>query len=331
MCVNKPTQELEKSLTSSEIDWEYFVQLSSEHLVLTTAYCRLEQKELLNYLPKELVDYLEEITNINRNRNLALLNEIKAIAICFNEHNIPYVFLKGAALLIGGYCKDLGERMISDLDILIPNEYINHAYKLIQSLGYDQEKNFNYSVKNFRHLARQFSNSKLAAIELHHSVVNTNCAPKINYRLIFDTSEKVDNIYIPNTYYLNLITIIGVQTNSNGYRYKQWFLRSLSDSLTLKLSHETQLIEDFKHDKIVKDYLSKLYTIFNCCDIKPTNVTLTKLNRRYLFRINHIGYHKFSHKVKFIYYNITERITLFFNNKSYRNHCVNSLRSKLNR
>lgn len=316
-------------LSETEINWDQFVKLSSQHLVLTTSYCRLKQKKLANYLPKELENYLEEITSINRNRNLTLLEEIKAISNCLNEHHIPYVFLKGAALLIGGYCNDLGERMISDLDILIPKEHIHKAFNLLKKLGYNQEKGFNYEVKNFRHLARQFSDDKMAVIELHHSVLNINYSSPINLQELFDTSVKINNIYIPNSYYLNLITIYGIQINSNAYRYKQWFLRSLSDSLVLKICNEKKLIEDFKHDKIVKDYFSKLHAIFDCIKMEP-NPALTNLIRRYHFRIQHIRYHQLSHKIKFVFFNITERLTLIFNNKSYRKHLIKSILLKLN-
>ena len=88
---------LKQKMTSHSIDWEQFVFIASDYLVLTTCYCRLKQKNLVDFIPEDLALYLEEITTINRNRNLTLLKEIECIATLFNDHKINYVFLKGAA------------------------------------------------------------------------------------------------------------------------------------------------------------------------------------------------------------------------------------------
>ena len=36
-----------------------------------------------------------------------------------NNEKIDYVFIKGAAMLLGGYFTDIGERMIGDIDFLV--------------------------------------------------------------------------------------------------------------------------------------------------------------------------------------------------------------------
>ena len=61
--------KLEHTLTKPNFDWDAIVVEGSRHLVLPAIYCRLKAKNLLHTLPKELENYLEEITSINRNRN----------------------------------------------------------------------------------------------------------------------------------------------------------------------------------------------------------------------------------------------------------------------
>ena len=81
-------------LETSDIDWENLVKTASRHLVLTTVYCRLKQKNLLNYLPKDLQKYLEELTSINRNRNKKLIQEAQILVNILDHHNINMYLLK---------------------------------------------------------------------------------------------------------------------------------------------------------------------------------------------------------------------------------------------
>lgn len=84
-------------------EWEYFVKIASQHLVLPTVYCRLEARHLLHILPVDLKLYLKEVTSLNKDRNKSLLEEAEHINKLFKDNNINCVFLKGVALLKGNY------------------------------------------------------------------------------------------------------------------------------------------------------------------------------------------------------------------------------------
>ena len=111
--------ELKAQLSGKKMDWEWFVKASSQLGVMTSAYCRLEQKGLLDLVPEDLNAYLSGITKINRNRNQSLLNQVKELSELFNGHGINHVFIKGCALLASGYFKDFGERLIGDIDLIV--------------------------------------------------------------------------------------------------------------------------------------------------------------------------------------------------------------------
>jgi len=52
--------ELRKQLSCETMDWEWFVKASSQLGVMTSSYCRLEQKNLLDLLPDDLNTYLNK-------------------------------------------------------------------------------------------------------------------------------------------------------------------------------------------------------------------------------------------------------------------------------
>lgn len=321
--------DLRKKLQSNEVDWEHFVKLSSEQLVMTTCYCRLEQRQLLDTIPEDLEFYLKDLTSINRNRNLKLIIEIQNITKAFNRNNIDYVLLKGAALLMGDFFKDLGERMTGDVDILVSTVDIENAYQLIKSLGYNQSKGFNYNITNFRHLPRQFTDRKLAVIELHKSVLDSKFKHLINEDLIFKNKIEYKGVFIPDTYFLNIINVMALQVNSSGYKYRHWFLRNMYDSLVLKIDSHTDLLLEYRDNKFFIDYLAKSLVIFKPLQFEPISKKIKSKERYYNFKLNNFWFHQTVYKSKYVFYGIYDRILLFVNNTSYRSHLIKYLFSKL--
>ena len=123
---------LENTLSNSSFNWDNIVIEGSKHLVLPAIYCRLKAKELTHLLPEELDTYLKEITMLNRNRNSEILSQTATLSELLKAHNIAHVFLKGAALISGNYYDDFAERMIGDIDILIPPNQLDLAFQLLK-------------------------------------------------------------------------------------------------------------------------------------------------------------------------------------------------------
>ena len=104
--------------------------------MLPAIYCRLHSKNLLVFLTKLLVAYLNEITRLNRKRNQAIFEQLHALRLLLDKHKVSHVFLKGSALLSAGFYKDIAERMINDIDILIAPNRLHFANELLLKSGY---------------------------------------------------------------------------------------------------------------------------------------------------------------------------------------------------
>ena len=70
---------VENQLKSGNVNWDNVVKLSTEHYVFPALYCNLKRAKFLHYLPKELVNYMEHITDLNRERNLQIIEQAKEI------------------------------------------------------------------------------------------------------------------------------------------------------------------------------------------------------------------------------------------------------------
>ena len=74
-------------LQSEEIDWDSVVKLSTSHYVLPALYCNLIRADFLQYLPKDLVSYMEQITSLNRERNQQIITQAKKLNTLLLDHN----------------------------------------------------------------------------------------------------------------------------------------------------------------------------------------------------------------------------------------------------
>ena len=69
----KNRQEIEKQLKSTSIDWDAVVKVSTAHYVFPALYGNFKRADFLKYLPRELVSYMQHITNLNRERNKKII------------------------------------------------------------------------------------------------------------------------------------------------------------------------------------------------------------------------------------------------------------------
>jgi hypothetical protein len=113
---DKNKQVIEKQLQSDTIDWDAVVKVSTAHYVFPALYCNLKRVDFLQYLPQELVSYMEHITNLNRERNEQIITQAKELNTLLLANNISPIFLKGTGNLLADLYEDIAERM---LEILI--------------------------------------------------------------------------------------------------------------------------------------------------------------------------------------------------------------------
>ena len=69
--------EIEVVLKTTDVDWDAVVKVSTAHYVFPALYCNLKRVDFLQYLPQELVSYMEHITDLNRERNKKIITQAK--------------------------------------------------------------------------------------------------------------------------------------------------------------------------------------------------------------------------------------------------------------
>lgn len=314
--------DLEARLKTDAINWETLVKVASNQYVLTTFYCRMEQKQLLDLLPEDLTTYLSQLTSINRNRNTAIAKEVTLVANLFIKNQIEHVFFKGAGLLMGGYFKDFGERMIGDIDVLVRSKDKKCAFDLLTQNGYDHSIGFDYDNKDYRHLPRQVNNKNMAAVEIHDNILINGHRHLIDLDPVFEMSIKKNNINIASRNHLQLINILTAQLNNYGYYYNHIPFRSVFDTMVLRYEGEDQSVGHGSKNRFIISYLD-LYTFW-----KTNNQASVKNYWRqsriiiYAIKISNARLEGLIYKAQSMYWKVNLRISLFTNNNSYRRHIL---------
>lgn len=308
-----------------KIDWDYMVRVASEHLVLPTIYCRLKTRNLLHVLPAGLEVYLKDITQINRNRNKALLKEARNIHVIFKSNNINYVFLKGMALLKGEYYSDIGERMMGDIDLLVHPLDIGRAYKLLKNNGYYsiQDKH-NKSYFEHRHLPRLLSDKYIAAVELHDKLLNGKNTFNLSPITYLETKISIDNTPIPSKQSLLQHNVINFQVNDKALIYGAFSLRNAYDTLLIlekeKLSPGLGIF-NLQQNIVYNTYFQLVAKYFQCFSFNPKSSRYKILSRFFVYKMNHPRLNKSYvfgvNLIRFLLI-VMSRLKLFLINKAYR-------------
>lgn len=315
------SESLKNKLISKAIDWEQFVFISSDYLVLTTCYCRLKAKNLLKYIPNDLESYLAEITSINRNRNKTLLKEITVISNILNSNNINYVFLKGSAFLVHNYYKDLGERMLGDIDILVDENQLEKAYKLLLENNYKGTQQ-GIAAKYFdhKHLPKLQSDIHLAAVEVHKKVILKSYHGLLDSNTILEYKVIKDGICVPCKKHLVLQAILNFQANDSGYLYSKISMKSIYDLLILRKIYGG--FHEF-HDQFKLPYFKNYFSIAKIFfDDFRSFTSNPVVNNLFLIKLKHRSFRTFIDYLigQFTFFKLllTTRIWMFLRNKNYR-------------
>jgi hypothetical protein len=79
----KNRDEIELVLKTTDVDWDAVVKVSTSHYVFSGIYCNLKRADFLQYLPHELVSYMEHITDINRERNKQIILQANELTMFY--------------------------------------------------------------------------------------------------------------------------------------------------------------------------------------------------------------------------------------------------------
>ncbi len=237
---------VESILETDEINWDDVVKISTAHYVFPALYCNLKKADFLDYLPDDLAEYMQHITDLNRERNEQIITQAKELNELLLKNDITPIFLKGTGNLLEGLYDDIAERMVGDIDFLVAEKDCFKAFNLLQETGYVK---IGELYDEHRHLPRLTHPKKIAAIELHREMLRKEKSVYFNFDSIKNSTITINNMHFLSFKNQIKLTIFSKFINDDAYQLKTISLRPAYDILCLSDK------EDLNLDK--NEYLSK--------------------------------------------------------------------------
>jgi hypothetical protein len=117
-------------------DWIEIIHLANESMTtagLAHALCR---PAIANDLPADVREFLETILERNTTRNKMLASQLIESVQALQSVGVDPVLMKGAALLVQQLPDAAGQRMTSDIDLLVLPQVKNIAIAKLEQCGY---------------------------------------------------------------------------------------------------------------------------------------------------------------------------------------------------
>lgn len=326
--------KIEETLQSSNVNWESVVKVSTAHYVLPAICCNYKKVGFLKYLPEDLVEYMEHITNLNRERNEQIIAQAKEINELLIAQNINPIFLKGTGNLLEGLYEDIAERMVGDIDFIVDKQSYLKSVNILKSHGYYTE-NEGHNERTFHwHYAKLIKKKRIASVEVHNKILSKTNNTHFD---VFNGEKKHYNVgkytFFKNNYKL-LNTTLPKILNDNLYLTKTISLRTVYDVFLISKLQNLTIPEIFSKSLRQKllNYIACMELVFNEKFIEETNHHKSK---KYLKKYNNIlngnKFEEFQNKLQLRIHIQKSRFSVFFkafSDKEYRNYAFKRVLQK---
>jgi hypothetical protein len=229
--IEKQLKELK--LTENQPFWEAVVQVSTSHYVFPALFCALKREDFLKYLPQELVNYMEHVTYLNRERNEQIITQAKELNAFLLAHDISPIFIKGTGNLLAGLYSDIAERMVGDIDLLFSKKDHTKVIKLLRSYGYSDVLKVHYHIPSHRHYRRLKKEHNIAAIEIHKELLIKKYITEFNYAFVKKDVQIINGVAVLSYANKLNLSILACQINDATFYYRTISLRNAYDVFLL--------------------------------------------------------------------------------------------------
>lgn len=282
-------EEIIQRSVNDLIDWQRFVGLCSNHLVLPVIYLKFRAHRILDHLPEELAQFLAEVYELNLERNRQIRDQLENIIGLLNQHNVYPILLKGTGNLLDNVYSDPGERIIGDIDILVlEDDYLKSA-RVLEQEGYFHNSPPFFDISTMKHYPRLFKKGMPVDVEIHRLPVREQYLKQFNSSIIFEEKKSIEAISDPTFFVLSdkhkvILNFIHTQLSNKGHHYGVVPLRDIYDLYLLsKRIDLTQTLSSIQYKSLAVTYFQFVGSILNLPNLLQLQVTF----KSKLFRAKH--------------------------------------------
>jgi hypothetical protein len=176
-------------------EWELVIRQARSSGLLAHLYLLTKERGDITTTPPQALAHMASAFIVSSRQKNAVLNEIDHLLTTFNTNKINLILLKGAAYIASNLKAGKG-RLLSDIDILIPQNILPVAEKALSLNGWFCHHHDEYDERYYRqwmheippltHVMRQSS------LDVHHTILPPTAKYQPDPKKLLDCAIKIE-------------------------------------------------------------------------------------------------------------------------------------------
>lgn len=220
-----------------EIDWDALLVAANNTLTTGTLAHSLLSNQDRNPFPEDVGQFLSAVYDRTVRRNRQMQQQLGEAVECLNKAGVSPVVFKGAAILHSAKRLNLHCRILTDLDLMVPDQALPEILAALEGIGYHCVQADAWSKQVPYILSRQ---TDAGTIDLHHHAYGNH--PALGYEAMIKDADLVEigsgTAWLPSLAMQIAILVVHDQLRDRDYWRGSIDLRHLLDSAALARSME---------------------------------------------------------------------------------------------
>jgi hypothetical protein len=265
---------IKKQIQVGSMVWERFVLLADHHRVLQAIYPKLRDHKLQEYFPEKVIQHLKYIFDLNTSRNLEIIKQTKKLTTILSKEGITPLYMKGVGNILDGVYKYPGERLLHDIDFLVPEERFEDAAEALFKVGYKSNYTYNPArVNQLKHYPILYKPGEPVYVEIHRIPIGEGYTRYFNTEMVLSSSKqpKADpNCLVMSEEHSIIHNFLHAQVEDQARIYARQFMRNIYDMFLLSGRKDPEVVlSDFGHFKRASSgYLDITYDTFGISPVQ---------------------------------------------------------------
>jgi hypothetical protein len=259
---NEPNHNdtLFSTIASGRLDWPTVILIANTELVTPAFWVALKDRQMTQYLPADVYDYLSELYRLNKTRNAHLRAQVIEVVYWLNTIDIEPLLLKGAVGLFVETFGDPGSRVMTDLDILVPEHAAQACWNTLCKIGYrpfedrQDQRTTNPPISDWpagyrqhQHLHPLHRPGEYGTVEIHRSALASHCSGSglLPTQLLWRNTERIQasraEMAVPTPTYRVLHNLVHSMITDRAYLRGRIPLRPLHETAQMQVNYRKSI------------------------------------------------------------------------------------------
>jgi len=254
-------QKVRNAVTQNKVNWARVIEFSSGWLVLPTLFDNLQKQQLWTEIPEDIYLYLKTIHELSEERTIKTQEDIRKVHAYFTKNNIPAVAIKGASYHINKLYSGTTFRIESDIDLLIPDNFLTLSYSLLKDNGFSAQKEYEekWEKRPVAHHLPPLLNKSGTEVEIHQFLYLYNVPILLTSAEVWNKAIQYDKLlHSPSPTHMIMLILIHSMIVGHSYCLRTLNLRTVQDTLFIRKQYEDKINWEFIERRFKAAHLSHI-------------------------------------------------------------------------